>query len=65
MNTANQQKKYRQTLSACQEADCNTFVGREMKADGGIYTTRGNNVRTYRKTLKNRVDPFRTKGSEC
>jgi hypothetical protein len=46
-HSQNKPKKFKQTLSACQKADGNCFLGEERSADGGIYATRDhNNVRT-------------------
>jgi hypothetical protein len=56
-------KKFKQTLSTCQKADGNCFLGQERSADGGIHATRDhNNVRSVlRNTKKIFVGPFRTK----
>jgi hypothetical protein len=45
-HSPNKPKKFKQTLSSCQEADGNCFIGQERSADGGIHATRDhNNVR--------------------
>jgi hypothetical protein len=36
-------KNFKQTLSACQKADGNCFLGQERGADGGIHATRDRN----------------------
>jgi hypothetical protein len=42
-----QAKKFKQTMSACQKADGNCFLGHEKSADGGIHTTRDHiNIRS-------------------
>jgi hypothetical protein len=48
------QKKFKQTLSTCQKADGNCFLGQERSADGRIHATRDhNNVRSVlRNTTK-------------
>jgi hypothetical protein len=40
---AKQAEKFKQTLSACQKADGNCFLGQESCATGGIYVTRDHN----------------------
>jgi hypothetical protein len=49
----NKTKKSEQTLSACQKADGNCFLGHERSADGGIHSTRTTIMsEAYCKTLK-------------
>jgi macrodomain Ter protein organizer (MatP/YcbG family) len=43
VHSANKPKKLKQTLSACQKADGNCFLGQERSADGGIHATWDNN----------------------
>jgi hypothetical protein len=52
-------KKLKQTLSACQKADDNCFLGQERSADGEIHATRNHsNVgNVLRNTEKNCVGP--------
>jgi hypothetical protein len=46
VHSPNKPKKLKRTLSACQKADGNCFLGQERNADGGIHATRDhNNVR--------------------
>jgi hypothetical protein len=46
-------KKFKQTLSVCQKADGNCFLGEERSADGGIHATRNhNNVRNVLRNTK-------------
>jgi hypothetical protein len=46
-------KKFKQTLSACQKADGNCFLGQDRSADGGINATRDhNNVRNVLRNTK-------------
>jgi hypothetical protein len=42
-HSPNKLKKLKQTLSACQKADANCFLGQEKSADAGIHATRDNN----------------------
>jgi hypothetical protein len=43
----NTPKKFKQTLSASQKADGNSFLGQERSADSGIHATRDhNNIRS-------------------
>jgi hypothetical protein len=63
-------KKFKQTLSACQKAGGNCFLGQERSADSGIHATMDhNNVRSVlhakTKQKKNCVGPFRSKDVEC
>jgi hypothetical protein len=60
-------KKFKQTLSACQEADGNCFLGQERSADGGFHMREHNNVRSvlHANTKKDCVGPFRIKSAEC
>jgi hypothetical protein len=39
-HSPNKQKKFKQTLSSCQKADGNCFLGQERSTDGGIYAKR-------------------------
>jgi hypothetical protein len=53
MHTSNKTKKFKQTLSACQKADGNCFLGQEMSTDGGIHVTRDHdNVRSVLRNTK-------------
>jgi hypothetical protein len=46
-------KKFKQTLSACQKADGNCFLGQERSADGRIHATRDHgNVRSVLRSTK-------------
>jgi hypothetical protein len=48
-----QTEKFKQTLSACQKADGNSFLGWERSADSGIYATRDlSNVRSAMRNTK-------------
>jgi hypothetical protein len=53
-HSPNKLKMFTQTLSACQKADGNSFLGQERSTDGGIYATRDhNNIRSVlRNTIK-------------
>jgi histone-lysine N-methyltransferase SETMAR len=52
-NSPNKSKKYKQTLSVCQKADGNSFLGQEGSADGGIHATRKvNNIRSVLRNTK-------------
>jgi hypothetical protein len=42
-HSPNMLKKFKQTLSFCQKADGNIFLGQERSADGGIHATRDRN----------------------
>jgi hypothetical protein len=43
----NKPKNFKQTLSACQKADGNRFLGQESSADGGIHVTQDHsNIRS-------------------
>jgi hypothetical protein len=66
-HSPNNPKKFKQTLSVCQKADVNCFLGQERSATGGILATRDhNNVRSVlRNNKKEIVGPFRTNGVEC
>jgi hypothetical protein len=55
--------KLKQTLSACQEADGNCFLGQERSVDAGIHATRDhNNVTGVMRTLNKPHRPFRREG---
>jgi hypothetical protein len=46
-------KKFKQTLSACQKANGNCFLGQESSTDGGIHATKATVMsEVYCKTLK-------------
>jgi hypothetical protein len=50
---SNKPKKFKQTLSACQKADGNCFLGQERSADSVIHATRYNsNVRNVLRNTK-------------
>jgi hypothetical protein len=42
-NSPNKLKNFKQTLSACQKANGNCFLGQERSADGGIHATKDHN----------------------
>jgi transposase len=52
-HSPNKAKKFKQTLSACQKAEGNCFLGQERSADGGVHA-RGTTLTSevYCKTLK-------------
>jgi hypothetical protein len=52
-HSSNKLKKFTQTLSSCQKADGNCFLGQERSAEGGIHATRDrNNVRSALRSTK-------------
>jgi hypothetical protein len=51
-NLPDKPKKFTQTVSACQKADGNCFLGQERSADGGIHATRDHNVRSVLRNAK-------------
>jgi hypothetical protein len=64
----NKPKKFKQTMSTCQKADTNCFLGQESSADGGIHATWDhNNIRSVLQNTKRTAQgwPFTTKGMEC
>jgi hypothetical protein len=42
-HSPNKPRQFKQTLSACQKADGNCFLGHERSADHGIHATRDHN----------------------
>jgi DNA-directed RNA polymerase subunit M/transcription elongation factor TFIIS len=65
-HSPNKPNTFKETLSACQKADGDYFLGQERSANGGIHAARGTMSEVYCKTLKkNCVGPYRTKGVEC
>jgi hypothetical protein len=58
-HSPNKPQEFKQTLSACEKADKNCYLGHGRSADGGIHATRDhNNVScALRNTKKNCVGP--------
>jgi hypothetical protein len=51
--TKQAEKKFKQTLPACQKADSNCFPGQESSVDGGIHATmHHNHVRSVLRNIK-------------
>jgi hypothetical protein len=48
----NKQKKFKQTLCACQKGDGNCFLGQERSTDGGIHARDNNNVTSILRNTK-------------
>jgi hypothetical protein len=67
MHSPKKLTKFSQTLSTSKLRDQNRFLRQERGADGGIHAIRDHNNVTsvLRKTKKNCVGPFRTKGVDC
>jgi hypothetical protein len=55
-HSPNKTKKFKQTLSACQKAEGNCFLGQETSSDGGIHATRDhNNIRSVLRNTKKKL----------
>jgi hypothetical protein len=60
-HSPNKPQNFKQTVSACQKADSNCFLGQQRSADDGIRATRDNVRSVSRNTKKNCMGPFRKK----
>jgi hypothetical protein len=56
-HSPNNPKKFKQTLSACQKADGNCFLGQERSAIGGIHATMDRNVSSVMQNTKKKTVP--------